>query len=280
MTSSIPTLLVDGTRRGHGHAYGPHHDQRADLRVPKGRGPFPVAVVIHGGYWQPTFGKLVMRFVCGDLVRRGWATWNVEYRRLGPKSGGGWPMTFDDVAAAIDRLADLDPRLDLDRVVLVGHSAGGHLALWAAGRTTIPAGMPGADPQVRPVAVAALAAVADLERGGTLVRPGGVATQLVGGTPAEVPERYDVANPLRMVPLPVPALLVHGPQDGTVPVGQSRDYARANDAAGGSTELVEPAAGHRSFVDPRSAGWKATAERLDGLLQRGLDAAAETPSVA
>ncbi len=175
-------------------------------------------------------------------------------------------MTFDDVAAAVDRLAGLDPRLDLDRVVLVGHSAGGHLALWAAGRPLLPAGAPGADPRVRPVAVAALAAVADLERGGTLVRPGGIARELVGGGPLDVPERYDAANPMRMVALPVPVLLVHGTGDETVPVGQSRDFLAANDGAGGTTRLLEPAAPHRAFIDPRTEAWRTTAEALPGLL--------------
>jgi acetyl esterase/lipase len=111
--------------------------------VPRGDGPFPVAVVLHGGYWQATYGKIVTRPLCLDLVARGWAAWNVEYRRLGDGHGGGWPMTFDDVAAAIDTLAALgDARLDLTDVHAVGHSAGGQLALWAAARPAFPAEAP------------------------------------------------------------------------------------------------------------------------------------------
>ena len=120
-----------------------------DLHRPHGQGPFPIAIVLHGGYWQPPYGKLIMRPLCLDLARRGYAALNVEYRRLG-RDGGGWPQTFDDVAAGIDLLAGLgDAALDLERVTLIGHSAGGQLALWAAGRRELPPGAPGADPRVR-----------------------------------------------------------------------------------------------------------------------------------
>jgi dipeptidyl aminopeptidase/acylaminoacyl peptidase len=125
-------LVLDFLTRGHGHRYGPHRSQRADLHLPLGAGPHPVMVVIHGGSWQRRYGKLVMRGLVGDLLRRGWAAWNIEYRRVG--DGGGWPHTFADVAAAIDHLASLDASIDLDSVSVLGHSAGGHLALWAAGR--------------------------------------------------------------------------------------------------------------------------------------------------
>jgi acetyl esterase/lipase len=119
-----------------------------------------VAVVLHGGYWQAKYGKLTTRPLSVDLTRRGWAAWNVEYRRLGRGQGGGWPQTFDDVARAIDLLADLgDPRLDLGRVAAVGHSAGGQLALWAGNRPGLPEGAPGASPRVTIGRVVALAPV-------------------------------------------------------------------------------------------------------------------------
>jgi acetyl esterase/lipase len=262
------TIAADFLRGGRSVAYGPDRGQRAELHLPR-LAPgerAPVAIVLHGGYWQTGFSKVVTRGVCADLVRRGWAAWNVEYRRLGRRGTGGWPMTFADVAAAIDHLATLDAPIDTDRAVLVGHSAGGHLALWAAGRPGLPDGMPGAAPRVVPRAVVALAAVADLERGGTLVRPDAVGTALVGGTPAQVPERYDAANPQRMVPLPVPAVLVHGVDDATVPAGQARDFAAANDAAGGTTELILlDAAPHRSFMDPRTPAWRTAANAVDAL---------------
>lgn len=271
------SIAADALHRGRIHAYGAHRDQRCELRLPAGRdagaGPFPVVAVIHGGYWQTKFSKIVMRPVCADLTRRGWATWNIEYRRLGPRSGGGWPMTFDDVAAAIDLLAEIDAPLDLDRVIVLGHSAGGHLALWAAGRPRIAEGMPGTTPRVVPVAAIAQAAVADLERGTFLTRPGGVGRALMGGGPEEVPERYAAGNPRRMVALPVPVLLVHGEEDRTVTVAQSREYLAANHAAGGTGELVVPPdTAHRTHIDPRSRAWDAVTSRIDALLEQATAA--------
>ncbi len=251
-------VALDVLRRGEIHSYGEHRWARCELHVPRGRRRPPVAVVLHGGSWSARHGKVVMRPLCRDLVRRDWAAWNVEYRRMGGGQGGGWPATFDDVAAAIDRLADFDARLDLDRVVLLGHSAGGQLALWAAGRRAA---------LVRPRAVVAQAPVADLERGRRLVAPGGLVNALLGGTPEERPERYAAVNPMRRVPLAIPALLVHGTEDRTVSVGQSRDYATAARAAGGSAELVEPPqTRHRDHIDPRSEAWLAVTDRLGALV--------------
>jgi acetyl esterase/lipase len=238
-------------RRATEHRYGEHPRQIVDLHRPAGAGPHPVAVVLHGGAWQPPWTKLVMRPLCLDLVRRGWAAWNVEYRRLG-KDGGGWPQTFDDVARAIDHLAELaDPALDLDRVTLLGHSAGGQLALWAGGRPGLPAGAPGAAPRVRGGQVLALAAVCDL------VRAGPAARALLGGSVDEVPERYAQADPMRRLPLHVPVGLVHASGDETVSPQRSREYAAAARAAGGDVTLAEPDGGHRDPIDPTSAAWQA-----------------------
>ncbi len=215
-------------------------------------------MLIHGGYWQTRYGKFVMRPVAGDLVRRGWAAWNLEYRRLGSGrgGGGGWPQTFDDVAAGIDLLERVaGDRLDLDRVVAVGHSAGGQLALWAGARTD------GA--RVRIGAVAALAAVSNVAATGEVGR------RLLGGGPDEVPERYDAADPIRAVPLPVPVLLVHPTADATVPVRRSREYAAAAAAAGGDVELIETLGGHRAPIDPSTPAWRTAAAWVERRGSRG-----------
>jgi acetyl esterase/lipase len=259
-------LILDFLSRGRSHRYGPHASQHADLYVPPAPGPHPVVVLIHGGSWQKRYGKVFTRGLAGDLLRRGFAVWNIEYRRVG--AGGGWPNTFADVAAAIDQLATLeDPRLELERVTFIGHSAGGHLALWAAGRPHLPDGAPGGldgPPRVRPRRVISLAGVADL---GDAYRRwhGGVVRDLMGGSPEEVPERYAVGDPIRLLPLDMPVVIIHGTDDETVSIKISRSYAESARAAGGEVELVEidGEAGHRAHLDPRSAAWAAVVERLD-----------------
>lgn len=259
-------LILDFLARGRSHRYGPHPSQRADLYVPSGPGPHPVVVLIHGGSWQKRYGKIFTRGLAGDLLRRGYAVWNIEYRRVG--AGGGWPNTFADVAAAIDRLAELeDPRLDIERVTLIGHSAGGHLALWAAGRPNLPAGAPGALDGPLPVRarrVVSLAGVADLADAYRRWH-GGVVRDLMGGSSEEVPERYAAGDPIRLLPMEMPALLVHGVRDPTVSIEISRGYAEAARAAGSEVEVVEieGEVGHRTHLDPRSAAWAAVVERLE-----------------
>ena len=238
------------------HRYGDDPSQVAELHLPRRpTGALPVAVVLHGGYWQTRFGKLVCRPLAADLAANGWAAWNLEYRRLGDGrgGGGGWPMTFADVAARLDHLAALeDPRLDLDRVVLVGHSAGGQLALWAAGRTGLPAGAVGAGPRVRPRGVVALAPVTDL------VRAGAHARTLLGGTPEQVPDRWAQADPVAAAAPPVPVVVVHPVADRTVPLARSREYVARARSRGGDVTLVEVEdEGHRDPIDPGSRSWAA-----------------------
>ncbi len=258
-------LILDVLKRGRTFSYGPDRSQRADLHLPSGPGPHPVMVVIHGGSWQARYGRIVMRAVIGDLTRRGWAAWNIEYRRVG--NGGGWPQTFEDVAAAIDHLAELDAPLDLDRVEVLGHSAGGHLALWAASREKLPAGAPGyvtGTPRVRLRRVISQAGVCDLEGAYKRWR-GGAVLALMGGSPEQLPDLYRAADPLRLAPASMPVLLVHGVADETVSVKLSRSYALAAQAAGGEVELVEiegDAGRHRAHIDPRGAAWAAVTQRL------------------
>jgi len=246
--------------RGRTHRYGPHRSQRGDLHLPRGAGPYPVIVLIHGGSWRKRYGKIVMRALARDLLRRGWAVWNIEYRRVG--DGGGWPATFEDVALAVDRLDGLHPSLDLTRVDVLGHSAGGHLALWVAGRSRLPAGAPGAfssRPRVSLRRVISLAGVCDLA-GAYREWHGGAVRELMGGSPERMPERFAAADPIRHVPLAIPALLVHGVLDEVVSVNISRSYAAAALAAGAELELVEiagEAGAHRAHIYPRGQIWDA-----------------------
>lgn len=261
-------ILEFARERGQTYSYGPDRSQRADLHLPRGPGPHPVIVLIHGGAWKARYSKVVMRALARDLRRRGWAAWNIEYRRVG--DGGGWPATFEDVADAIDYLASLaHPALDLQRVSVIGHSAGGQLALWAASRENLPPGAPGELPHSGPAVelrqVVAQAGVCDLAGAYARKLSDGAPAALMGGSPDQVPERYDAGDPIRLLPLSIPALLVHGTLDETVSVNLARNYQQAALAAGSDVELVEipgEAGRHRTHIDPRTAAWAAVASRL------------------
>lgn len=231
-------------------AYGAHEDQVADLRLPAGDGPHPVAVLLHGGFWRERYLRDGMEAAAEDLSQRGWATWNLEYRRVG--GAGGWPATFDDVTAGIAALTRQP--VDLDRLVILGHSAGGHLALWAASR-------------VRAALVVSLGGVSDLEEAAALGLGDGAVEDLLGGSPAEVPERYAAASPPRLLPLGAPVLLVHGDADADVPVATARRFAAL--PGHGRCELRElPGVDHYAVVDPASPAWDATLTAVDPVLHR------------
>jgi len=237
------------------HRYGDKRSQFGELFLPHTHPhppPWPVAVVIHGGFWKAQYSRKLMHGLCHDLVARGWAAWNLEYRRLGRLSGGGWPTTFDDLGAGIDHLRVLRAPLDLTRVVTIGHSAGGHLAALAATRPA---------PSVEVTAVVAQAGVLDLERAWEWRLSGGVARRLLGGTPGQRPERYAAASPAARLPLGVPALLTHGGRDDIVPPAMSEEFQAAALAAGDECELVVlPDEGHFGHIDPANPLWKAVVE--------------------
>jgi acetyl esterase/lipase len=221
--------------------------------------------VIHGGFWRARYGRKLMRLLCHDLASRGWIAWNVEYRRLGRLSGGGWPATFADIATAVDHLDEIrtDARLDLSRVVSIGHSAGGHLALWAAARPRLPAGAPGAAPRVRVSAAISQAGVADLRLAHELRLSKDVVGDLLGGGPDRFGSRYALASPAELVPLGVPVLLTHGGRDDIVPPSVSEAYAAAARAAGDAVELVAlPDEDHFGHIDPANPLWAAVVQWL------------------
>jgi acetyl esterase/lipase len=251
-------------------AYGPGPQQFGELWLPRGRGPHPVAVVIHGGCWSSEYGEGHIRPACAALARAGVAAWCLEYRRVGDE-GGGWPGTFEDVARGADHLRTIAPAhgLDLGRVVAVGHSAGGHLALWLAGRSRLPA----ADPLRGPAPLAlrgvvGLAPIADLAQAAAGHVCGDAVPGLLGGSPTARPERYSVASPIGLLPLGVPQEIVHGREDRIVPVGLSEAYVAAARAKGDAARLVAvDGAGHFDVIAPTSKAWLRVEEAVRTLVR-------------
>jgi acetyl esterase/lipase len=238
--------------------YGSDPLQFGELRLPEGKGPHPVAILIHGGCWLSQYDVAHSRKLAAALTGIGLATWSLEYRRVG-NEGGGWPGTLLDVAAGADHLRSLAKTypLDLGRVLAVGHSAGGHLALWLAARRRIADREPfrtDREPLV-PRAVLALAPAPDLAYLQERQVCEGVVEKLLGGSPAAYPERYRMSSPAELVPLNVKQILVVGRHDRNwAPVGR-RYFERAR-AAGDDVRWIEaPDSGHFEVIDPESSTW-------------------------
>jgi acetyl esterase/lipase len=255
-----PTEAQEGNAVSERVAYGAGLLQFGDLDVPSGDGPFPVVVFIHGGFWRNSYGLDLAEPQANDAFGRDYATWNVEYRRVGD-DGGGYPGTLADIAAAIDHLSVLagDHPLDLDRVAVVGHSAGGHLALWVGQRERLPVGAPGAGPRVVPSLVVGQAPVADLA--GNLDLGGGAVVGFMGVTPDDDPTAYEVADPARLLPIVVPQLIVQGGDDRIVPPDRAEAYAAL--VEGERLEVtVFPGADHFDVIDANHESWAAVMSRL------------------
>jgi acetyl esterase/lipase len=212
----------------------------------------------HGGFWRQEWDRTHLGPMAEALSAQGYAVALPEYRRTG--GDGGWPATFEDVAAAADflpgEIARLVPgRIDHERVVYAGHSAGGHLAVWASRRHLLPPGSPGRlrdAPSI--VGVVALAPVLDLGEAFRLDLDGGAVAALLGGSPEEYPERYDATNPMRIGGAEPRVTIVHGDRDQHVPIALSRMY---RDAIG--AELIElPGAEHFAVIDPESTAWQSS----------------------
>jgi acetyl esterase/lipase len=259
----------DGTRERYGrqvpratHHYGKERAQVGDLWRPGGRsGDLPVVVLVHGGYWRSVYPRIVMNRMARAIAAEGWLAWNIEYRRMGPLGGGGgWPHTFVDVALAIDYLTGIKG-VDLDRVIICGHSAGAELAFWAAAKSQH--GGPPDQPALPIRAAISLAGLLDLERvRSSGNRPDRVA-DFLGGSPGRVPDRYRRVSPARMLPLMVPQVLLHGLADRTIPATWSEDYQRSARAAGDdATYIPIPGVGHRSIIAGTGSSWNSLAGEL------------------
>lgn len=238
------------------HRYGPGPAQYGELWSPDpgdsgpgtGAGSRGTVVIIHGGFWRARYGLELGRPLAADLAKRGYTAWNLEYRRAG--EGGGWPETFDDIVSGIGKLADLE--VTTDKVVAIGHSAGGHLAVWAA-----------AQPQVLLTGVISQAGVltlADCARDHT----GDTAAQdLMGGEPDDLPAEYRLADPITAVPAPCPVLCLHSRRDENVPYRYSERYVAESAKAGGEARLLETMGDHFTLITPSSTDWLLAVEALD-----------------
>jgi acetyl esterase/lipase len=236
-------------------AFGNDALQFGDLRVPRGDGPHPVVIVAHGGFWRARYDLLHIGHLCAALTERGYATWNLEYRRVG-HAGGGWPGTCEDVLHGAEHLARMAAEwpLDLERVAAIGHSAGGHLVCWlAAEHARLPLGLRG---------VVSLAGVVDL-REAVARNLGDGATQAFLGDSDD----YEQASPMERLPLGVPQVLIHGELDDVVPIELVRGYA-ARAAQEGDQLIVTalPTAGHFAVIDPTSQAWPAVLGAVESLL--------------
>lgn len=247
--------------------YGPHPSQFLELFQPAAAAapPWPVAVVIHGGFWRSAYGMELARPLAADLAAAGVAAVALEYRRVGPdprQGGGGWPHTLLDVAAGTDLLAGGLPgavplALDVARVVAVGHSAGGQLAGWLAARASLPPGAVGADPQVRLRGLVSQAGVLDLRWAHRAGLGAGAVADFIGGSPADRAEAYASASPIERLPLGLPSVCVHGSADAEVPIEVSERFVAAARAAGDSSRLVRlDGVDHYALIEPGHPAWR------------------------
>ena len=265
MTTSILDLPAPPADRR--VRYGDDALQFADLRLPSRTGLHPCVLAIHGGFWRNRYGLDYFGHLCKALTAVGIATWNIEYRRVGDE-GGGWPGTFHDVTTAARFVFDHASELEIDpeRVVVLGHSAGGHLASWLASVNRVPEDSPIRAEPMRFRGAVSLAGVLDLERCHELGLSHDAVGEFLGGSPETVPERYAAASPTRLVPSPVPHLLVHGIMDESVPIELSERYHLAATAAGErAAQLQIPRADHFDVVDPESSGWATISDAIERL---------------
>lgn len=238
--------------------YGDHPSQYAELWIPAQRSHDTIAIIVHGGFWRQAYGAEYGRPLANDLCKRGYVVWNLEYRRT-DGGDGGWPETFLDVAAGLDALdAALEGAgLETGPRVGIGHSAGGHLALWAAQRHKLPQTAPGALSPGRICldAVISQAGVLDLAMAESLGLSMNAARVLMQCTPDQDPESWGWADPAQRVPLEIPLAMLHGTLDEDVPVEMGRDFARRAMVSGSRVDYVEFEGDHYGLITPGDEAW-------------------------
>jgi acetyl esterase/lipase len=267
-------LALKGPVPNASFAYGSAPSQFAELFIPGGPGPFPVAVLVHGGCWTKEFGGITqLRNLAGALAERGIASWNVEYRRV-DEPGGGYPGTYQDINAALSMLAQQASRypLDLNRLVAVGHSAGGQLVQWMAGRARIPSNSPLYQPDPLPVKnVVSLGGLADLRREQALIKSScdREIGQLTGAPSDKRPDVFADTNAGDLLPNGSRTILVTGELDKISPPRVARDFAARARAAGDAAEVVIlPGASHYDEVAASSHSWPLVLQAIESALKR------------
>ena len=250
-------------------AYGPGPMQFGELWIPEGKGPFPVVLMVHGGCWLSGVAKLsIMNYAADDLRRRGIAVWNIEYRGV-DRPGGGYPGTFQDVAAGADALATIAPahHLRLDRVVALGHSAGGHFVLWLAARSRLPAGSALNGPHPLAIAgVVSLGGLPDLEpEAAADVCGQGVIARLVGVASPDRPNVYADTSPAELGVGAEPQVQINGEADGIAPPAFAHAYAARMQGARLRT-IVLPDTGHVELITPGTTAWSTAVEAVQSML--------------
>ena len=269
---SKPVLLAN-----HRFGYGADPSQFGDLWIPEVQAGHrvPVVVFFHGGWWQSEYDLGYAGYLCRALREAGIACWSVEYRRVGA-TGGGWPATFEDAAAGMDAVATLADQFPLDtqRVVTMGHSAGGHLAFWAAGRHHLPPGGPfGKAPAIGLRGAISLAGAVDLQElialsgNGIFAHDRDEVVALMGGGPAEHPERYRAGDPGQLLPLEGTQVLLQGTHDDQIPPTLPERFAAKARRLGSTVRVhMVPDADHFDLVDPESRAWSAVLAEVKLLL--------------
>jgi acetyl esterase/lipase len=276
LSASCSSSPEEGAVKRHKYQYGDDPSQWGELFLPETPGTRGVVVVIHGGYWRSQYGAELGEPLARDLAMHGMPAWNLEYRRAG--NGGGWPNTFEDILAGIDKLRDIAGihGLGLEKVVALGHSAGGHLAVWAAGRSRL-GQLGAADPDrqlrrknddgaVHLTGVVSQAGLLNLAAAEKLNLSNGAVSNLLGGSSEKYPKRHKYVDPMSAIPLTVPVYAVHGSDDDDVPVSQSTSYAGAAKAAGAPIQLLNVPGDHFSLIDPKAPAYRKCRDLLQELL--------------